>query len=179
MACKKSVINELNGFSTEIFAMEDIDFWLRACEKGFHSRAGIKELKIFHNNRRNLQSLLKQYFNYIRFFPWVLKKHFPKRFTITCRMKKILSIKFITGMIDFNPHTISITLILFKITWLPYIVFLLLLYRLCSMGVFLLKNSRFTLFRCAAYSLIMEMRATAMSLGAIAGSIAYKVFFIM
>ncbi|MBN1522122.1 MAG: glycosyltransferase [Candidatus Aureabacteria bacterium] len=179
MACRRRVIEELKGFAEDVMTMEDIDFWLRACDKGFLSEAGVPNIKVFHNNRKSLSSLTHQHYSYMHSLPWILKKHFPGRFVFAYRMRKLFSFSLFTGLLEINPHTILLALIIVKFSWLPFFLAVLILYRVVAMARFLSKISAPSVSRSFAFGFIMELRHLAMTCGAIAGSIRHKALCIL
>ncbi|MCK5707149.1 MAG: glycosyltransferase family 2 protein [Candidatus Aureabacteria bacterium] len=178
MACRKTVFGVLKGFK-EIRTMEDIDFWLRACENKFNCEAGIPEIKVYHKNRKNLISLMKQYYYYIHSLPWILKTHFKGKFFVTYQTNRIFSASFLTGLIEINPHTLLILIICINISLTPYILILIIFHKYISMYRQLSKLKKPFLIKAFVFAIIMEIRRLAMSAGAVMGSIKHKILCIL
>ena len=175
MACRKKVLDIVGEFS-HVKAMEDIDFWIRACEKGLRSEAGFSGMKVFHKNRATFLSLWKQFYGYIFFLPWILKSHFSGRFTITCQMKSLFTFSFIGGLIEINPHTLLIPFLFLRLSLVPWLILILFLYKYISMARRLRKKKQPFLIKSLIFACIMEWRRLAMTCGAVAGSIRHRIF---
>jgi glycosyltransferase involved in cell wall biosynthesis len=173
MACRKKVLDDLGGFHS-MMTMEDIDFWLRACGKGFRSLAGVPEVKVFHRNRTTVSGLAKQYYHYIHSLPWVLKNHFPGRFATLYQMKILFSFRFITGVLEINPHTFLLLVLLIKSSFFLPAVLILAIYKYTAMAMRLRRAGKAWPLNALVFALIMEVRRLAMTAGAIAGSIKHK-----
>jgi len=182
MVARKKVFEKTKGFDENLFYSEDIDFWARCCLNGFKSLAGIPELVVAHKNRVTFRSMVKQYFKYTESFAFIVKKYFPKKLIITRNDIKIFKLERITGIIEINPHTISIAF-LFLIFVFPasyYILFSFLFImgmRFFSVRKFL-KQYNISLKKIILFSMLMEAKQIAVTIGAFRGMIKQKIIYL-
>ena len=184
VAIKRAVFEETEGFDEKLLNNEDTDWWMRCTLKGFKSLVGIPDIKVCHRNRKELKSLYRQYYNYGEGLPYLLKKYFRGRFFVTFRSIKILEIPFLTGVMEINPHTLLLLLLILHIFWLPIIWYPLYFLLLIALRYWLIhryikKFTRATFQKVLAFIGIMETRQIAWSLAAIKGSFIYKALCII
>ena len=174
VAMKRNVFEKTNGFNEELLNNEDTDFWMRCCRKGLKSLVGIPEIIVCHRNRKELSSLYRQYHNYGKGLPFLLKKYFRNRFLITFRSQKIFEFPFFTGLIEINPHTILTFLIithllLFPSNWIIFYPLFLLIARYYLIHSYIKNFVKPTFKRVLSLVLIMETRQIAWSVAAFKG----------
>jgi cellulose synthase/poly-beta-1,6-N-acetylglucosamine synthase-like glycosyltransferase len=78
LAIRRELLVQLGGFDERCVTGEDLDLSIKVARSGrriFYERRA----KIRHRFRTTLPELLRQYFNYYRFHPYVLKKHAKRK----------------------------------------------------------------------------------------------------
>ena len=184
VAMKRIVFEKSNGFDESLVNNEDTDWWMRCTLHNFKSLVGVPEVRVCHRNRKELRSLYRQYSNYGEGMPYLLKKYFFRRFQITFRSSKICEFSFFTGLMEINPHTLLLFLLIFSLIFLPlYFVpayFLLLFgarYFLIWRYVKHFTTAHFK--KITAFVFIMEARQTAWSIAAFRGMFKYRAFCLL
>jgi glycosyltransferase involved in cell wall biosynthesis len=181
VAMTRRVFEATGGFNENLLNSEDTDWWMRCCLKGFKSLVGIPDLKVCHRNRKELRSLYRQYSNYGEGLPYLLKTYFPRRFLITFRSTKLLELPLFTGLMEINPHSLLIFIILLHaiflpLPWIPAYFLALFAVRFRLIYSYIRKFIRPGFKKVCAFIFIMEVRQTAWSLSALRGSFRYRAF---
>ncbi|MBN1522124.1 MAG: glycosyltransferase [Candidatus Aureabacteria bacterium] len=184
VAMKRHVFEKTSGFDETLLNQEDTDWWMRCCQHGFKSLVGIPEIRVCHRNRKELRSLYRQYYNYGEGLPLLLKKFFRGRFLITFRSQKIMELHIFTGLMEINPHTLLLFLILFHILFFPPAWIFIYFLALFSVRSFLIYSyirnfTRPGIKKVLAFVFIMEARQTAWSVAAFRGMFKYGAFYLI
>lgn len=118
MGVKRSVYNELNGFSKMRFG-EDIDFSYRIVEAGHPSRL-FPEAWVWHKRRTDFRKFFKQVFN-----SGIARINLEKRHPGTMKLVHMLPMVFTVGVIGLVLLAIIAVVFIPDYCWLPLIPLLL------------------------------------------------------
>lgn len=118
MGVKRSVYNELNGFSKMRFG-EDIDFSYRIVEAGHPSRL-FPEAWVWHKRRTDFRKFFKQVFN-----SGIARINLEKRHPGTMKLVHMLPMVFTVGVIGLVLLAIIAAIFIPKYCWIPLLPLLL------------------------------------------------------